>query len=179
MLHFSATTAAAARQETKLGDSLKHFIKLPPSVCCYVSQFPFYLHLHHLSPFHSLSYPLPFSSSCCAATVSRVAYFRFLGTNPALSSTPSQYRHSRGYKKYIYVCIHIYTSVYLYIVYTSAIFFYYIVSAVWHKFHQLFLLSLLYSFFFEVKVPKQHEYKILKQQQTSVERVRQREKEFV
>lgn len=26
---------AWAKQETKLGDSLKHFIKLPPSVCCY------------------------------------------------------------------------------------------------------------------------------------------------
>lgn len=123
MLHFSATTAAAAaRQETKLGDSLKHFIKLPPSVCCYVSQFPFYLHLHHLSPFHSLSYPLPFSSSCCAATVSRVAYFRFLGTNPALSSTPSQYRHSRGYKKYIHICIHIYICISLYSIYYCHLF---------------------------------------------------------
>lgn len=123
MLHFSATTAAAAaRQETKLGDSLKHFIKLPPSVCCYVSQFPLYLHLHHLSPFHSLSNPLPFSSSCCAATVSRVAYFRFLGTNPALSSTPSQYRHSRGYKKYIYMHTYIYICISLYSIYFCHLF---------------------------------------------------------
>lgn len=30
-----------AKQETKLGDSLKHFIKLPPSVCCYVEATPY------------------------------------------------------------------------------------------------------------------------------------------
>lgn len=74
MLHFAATTAAAGNKTRRL-DSLKHFIKLPPSVCCYVSQSS-----SLFLPFLSLS--LSLSLSLCQ--LSRVASFRFLGTNPAV-----------------------------------------------------------------------------------------------